>query len=506
MYTIGELSQRTGVSRRAIRLYEEKGLIDPSYRGQNGYRYYLEKQVDVLNEIKSLKSLGFSLEEMRTLVGLKKESFKCDLERKLTEVKKEIQLLKLREDEISQLLSVTKKIKHGTKISFEERRIFMDAIREKIINSLNIRAGSVSDKHLDFIERDKGFFDTKEKQEFLEVVKECVEFARNKNLILGPGRGSSPSSITLYGLGFSGVDPTNKNLLPERFIKDEPDLHIDVQFEGGQEFVDFCRERSKKLKYGQINAFKMPLLNIIQNVEKRLDKGVDYESISDDSEIVLNNIRKGFIEKIFCMDMSEDALVMKYENFYPEYRTTEKLEEYLKTQHIYSFLDVLNIIALWRPNRQELISRMERYKEAKEKDLSYGFLSPTLKEYLKPNFGQIIYHEDIIRILKEYTDWDLTRCGIFRRDLFKGKACEADLKSLEEQAPRDVYSLILSESKWTFCKSHIMAFAQLIKKTAVLQSLHQDIYFDEITKWEKKFGFKWDDIGIKLKGVSILQH
>ena len=186
----------------------------------------------------------------------------------------------------------------------------------------------------------------------------------------------------------------------------------------------------------------MPLLNIIDNVHKRLGKEIDYNAIPDDSEFVLKNIQDGDIDKIFCLDMSQDALVMKYEDFFPEYETTDKLKEFLKTQKIHSYLDVLNIISVWRPNTQEKIDRMYRYKDAKEKDLSYKFLSPTINEYLKPNFGQIIYHEDIMRILNEYTDWDLTRCGVFRRDLFKGIEKEEDLKSLRGQAPKEVYDLI----------------------------------------------------------------
>ena len=53
---------------------------------------------------------------------------------------------------------------------------------------------------------------------------------------------------------------------------------------------------------------------------------------------------------------------------------------------------------------------------------------------------------------------------------------------------------------------HAVAFAQFTKQTAVLKSLHKDTYFAEIEKFERKHGLAWDDIGIRIKGVSLLQN
>ncbi|WP_326835404.1 MerR family transcriptional regulator [Amycolatopsis rhabdoformis] len=54
---IGELAQRTGVSTRLLRYYEEQGLLAPG-RGANGYRDYSESQVDVVAQIKGLLDAG----------------------------------------------------------------------------------------------------------------------------------------------------------------------------------------------------------------------------------------------------------------------------------------------------------------------------------------------------------------------------------------------------------------------------------------------------------------
>ena len=54
---IGELAERTGVSRRLLRYYEEQGLIKPS-RALNGYREYGEAHVDVVLQITGLLDAG----------------------------------------------------------------------------------------------------------------------------------------------------------------------------------------------------------------------------------------------------------------------------------------------------------------------------------------------------------------------------------------------------------------------------------------------------------------
>ncbi len=66
---IGEIADFFGVSRKAIRLYEKKGIIKPvEVDAQNGYRYYSAAQVQQLNALLELKSLGFSLEEIKSVL------------------------------------------------------------------------------------------------------------------------------------------------------------------------------------------------------------------------------------------------------------------------------------------------------------------------------------------------------------------------------------------------------------------------------------------------------
>ncbi|UJW30396.1 MerR family transcriptional regulator [Saccharothrix sp. AJ9571] len=67
---IGEVAERTGLSLRTIRYYEEVGLVVPSARSQGGFRLYTEPDIDRLQLIKRMKPLGFQLEEMRDLLAI----------------------------------------------------------------------------------------------------------------------------------------------------------------------------------------------------------------------------------------------------------------------------------------------------------------------------------------------------------------------------------------------------------------------------------------------------
>jgi DNA-binding transcriptional MerR regulator len=60
---IGELARRTGVSVRALRYYEEQGLLVPA-RNPNGYREYAEGAVDVVGCIQLLYAAGLSSEKV----------------------------------------------------------------------------------------------------------------------------------------------------------------------------------------------------------------------------------------------------------------------------------------------------------------------------------------------------------------------------------------------------------------------------------------------------------
>lgn len=67
---IGELAKTSGVNAKLIRHYEAIGLIPKASRTESGYRVYSEKDIQFLRFIRRARSLGFSMKEIKKLVGL----------------------------------------------------------------------------------------------------------------------------------------------------------------------------------------------------------------------------------------------------------------------------------------------------------------------------------------------------------------------------------------------------------------------------------------------------
>lgn len=67
---IGELARRAQVPIDTVRYYEREGLIPLPVRRASGYRDYLDSDVDRLRFMRRAKALGFTLQEIRELLGL----------------------------------------------------------------------------------------------------------------------------------------------------------------------------------------------------------------------------------------------------------------------------------------------------------------------------------------------------------------------------------------------------------------------------------------------------
>lgn len=65
---IGDLAEATGLSQRTIRHYDEVGLLPATTRSEGGFRIYTESDLQRMFVIRSMKPLGFTLEEMAELL------------------------------------------------------------------------------------------------------------------------------------------------------------------------------------------------------------------------------------------------------------------------------------------------------------------------------------------------------------------------------------------------------------------------------------------------------
>lgn len=67
---ISDVAKKTGLTSKAIRFYEEKGLVTPPLRSENGYRSYTQKHLEELTLLRQARQVGFNLDECGDLVDL----------------------------------------------------------------------------------------------------------------------------------------------------------------------------------------------------------------------------------------------------------------------------------------------------------------------------------------------------------------------------------------------------------------------------------------------------
>lgn len=125
--TIGQFAKASGLSPRALRIYEDMNMLVPPHRGDNGYRYYQESQLSEAARLKEFKDLGFLLEEVKALLqadhDLDKSRLVSSLSHRLDLVREQSDQLQDQRRQIEQLLS---SLKNNTKpIAADERRAIM---------------------------------------------------------------------------------------------------------------------------------------------------------------------------------------------------------------------------------------------------------------------------------------------------------------------------------------------------------------------------------------------
>lgn len=95
--------------------------------------------------------------------------------------------------------------------------------------------------------------------EYFLIVWDFINYAKNMNIAVGPGRGSAAGSIVSYCLKITDVDPLRFNLLFERFLNPErismPDIDVDFCYEKRDSVIEYVKEKYGKSQVSQIITF-----------------------------------------------------------------------------------------------------------------------------------------------------------------------------------------------------------------------------------------------------------
>lgn len=112
--------------------------------------------------------------------------------------------------------------------------------------------------------------------DYFLIVWDFINYAKQNEIMVGPGRGSAAGSIVSYALKITNIDPIKYNLLFERFLNPErismPDIDIDFCYERRQEVIDYVSRKYGAEKVVQIVTFgTLAAKGVIRDVGRVMD-------------------------------------------------------------------------------------------------------------------------------------------------------------------------------------------------------------------------------------------
>lgn len=186
-----------------------------------------------------------------------------------------------------------------------------DYLKQLCVSGLKNKFGDKAPKI--YIDRLKYELDVINKMGFCNyflVVWDYVKYAKDNNILVGPGRGSAAGSLVSYLLNITTVDPIKYNLLFERFLNPErvtmPDIDIDFEYTRREEVVNYCINKYGIKKVTPIITFgTLGAKQVLRDVGKCLNislKSIDMLCNLIDSKLTLmenykqNNKIKDYLE------------------------------------------------------------------------------------------------------------------------------------------------------------------------------------------------------------------
>lgn len=457
---------------------------------------------------------------------------------------------------------------------------------------------------------------------FLIVADYCKK-AREKGIIVGPGRGSSAGSLVSYSLDIVKADPIKFGLLFERFLNPQrqtlPDIDVDFEDIRREEIIDYLKEKYGEEKVAHILVIqtlgpKASLHDIgrVYNIENReidllaktladsknslresYKKNKQFKDLIDSdpyylnivslaakienlprqsgvhpSGVILNGeslenvlpIKKdeqgdvicfeaGYLEKQgflkmdllgirylttihSCLDLIKNrrGITLKYEDLpYDDAKSIQTIRAGLtngifqleskgmnnaiKTLRPTTFLDIVALIALYRPGPMGFIPTYAKRKQGLEK---VTYLNKETEEILSSTYGIIVYQEQIMLLVMKMAGLSLGEADLFRRAI--AKKDESQLKALRSQfiegclkkgysneAASKTFEQIYKFASYGFNKSHSVSYAFLVCQMAYLKTYYPEefysSYLSTLTPSDPKFKSAYLEakkIGIKF--------
>lgn len=173
------------------------------------------------------------------------------------------------------------------------RKLCFDGLQERYGEQVDVTAGKTGQTLRERMEYELEVIRRMGYVDYFLIVWDFINYARENNIPVGPGRGSAAGSIVSYCLKITNIDPIRYSLLFERFLNPErvsmPDIDIDFCFERRQEVIDYVGRKYGAEKVVQIVTFgTLAAKGVIRDVGRVMD--LPYAFVDSIAKMIPNEL------------------------------------------------------------------------------------------------------------------------------------------------------------------------------------------------------------------------
>ncbi len=375
----------------------------------------------------------------------------------------------------------------------------VEYLKELCDIGLSKRYAEVSQAHETRIDHEIALIDETGLVSGFLIIRDLIEYARCRNIMVSPGCGTLPGSLVAYCLGITGVDPLREDLIFERYLNTKKEMHsygIRIEVEKGAKalILNYLSE-----KYGNGMPKLFELLDIcikervelsiiketVENIAKNKEINVDVTTIDKNDPDVYKYLCSGATDGVFYFDKDD-----------PHTYTTGGWLDEERNWHYYHPPIVMEDEKLFRAimpkSKKELMAFLcqdrrlpeeivERYLYNKNNPARITYECLELEPILSESCGCVIYQEQIMQILQDLAGFSPEQSDLCRRALSKRAQDETEeyrkwfvegsiennipgcvAKGISEDVAEIVYKSLCNDAPRSFNKSHASCLAAMI--------------------------------------------
>src|SRR3972149_5867477 len=320
------------------------------------------------------------------------------------------------------------------------------------------------------------------------IVMDFIDYAKGRDIPVGPGRGSAAGSLVAYSLGITNLDPIKYNLLFERFLNPDrislPDIDIDFCFEKRDEVIRYVTEKygpdnvTQIITFGQMKAracirdvekiglvkFDFLGLKTLTVVDRTLSLVKENKGVDLDMDALPQDDRKTF--ELVASGNTNGILQLE----------SSGMKELLKKLKPSTFEDMIAAVALYRPGPLQS-GMVDDFIKRKNKEVDARHDLPQLRDILDNTYGVIVYQEQVMEISKVLAGFTPGDADILRKAMGKKlpeemviqrtKFLDGSKKNkVEQKKAEKIFDLMAKFAGYGFNKSHRAPYGLIAFHTA----------------------------------------